>query len=164
MMAQVDSQMELQQHAGKLVALEGYVDAISTQLLLLPPSQKILVLPSLLETLPYPPINNPFNARAFVRHVHAKFAERTETARAFLRSSTATHPRLVLVNGGSVAARTACISNICDRLTNGNVEAAEAIFDEIVRDGVTGLMRSEGLPEGTLTHKSTTSTEEKLKE
>lgn len=128
---------------GKLVALEGDVDTISTQLRLLPPSQKILVLPSVLENLPRDQDNDAFNARSFVRHVHNAFTDRTEKARSFLGSSTSTQPRLVFTHGGSVSARSTCIARIAESVTDGNISEAQAIFDEIVKDGVAGLMRDE---------------------
>jgi hypothetical protein len=139
---------KITERSGKLVALEGDADTIATQLLLLPPSQKILVLPSLVEKLPQDIDASPFNARAFIQDVHAAFTERTETARAFLQSSTATHPRLVLMNGGSVTARTTCISRICENLTGGNLEGAESLLNDIVQDGITGLMPPEDVEFG----------------
>jgi hypothetical protein len=132
---------------GKLVALEGDVDVVGIQLRLLPPSQKILVLPSLFDNFPQDAGAQSFNARAFIRDVHADFVERTERARSFLRSSTATQPRLVFMNGGSVRARTACITRICENITNGEVRDAEGIFNELVKDGVAGLMRDEDTAE-----------------
>ena len=110
-----------QQQSGKLVALEGDVDTVLTQLRLLPPSQKILVLPPILESLPQDIEAQSFNARAFIRDVHASFTEWTEIARSFLQSSTTTQPRLVFMNGGSVSARATCITKICENITNGEV-------------------------------------------
>ena len=127
---------------GKLVALEGDIETISTQLRLLPPSQKILVLPSLLGNIAKAEKHS-FKPRAYVREVHEAYASRIETARTFLESSTTSHPRLVLMNGGSVGARTACISTICRNITNGNVERAEAVFNDIVKGGVAGLLTLE---------------------
>ena len=128
---------------GKLVALEGDADIISTQLRLLPPSQKILVLPSILENLPRDQDNDAFDARSFVRHVHNAFTDRTEKARSFLGSSTSTQPRLVFTNGGSVSARSTCIARIAESVTDGKILEAQAIFDDIVKDGVAGLMRDD---------------------
>jgi hypothetical protein len=129
--------------SGKLVALEGDVESISTHLRLLPPSQKILILPSLVDNLPNGGEGDHFNARTFVRDVHTRFLDRTETAWSFLRSSTPAHPRLVLMNGGSVTARTTCISRICENLTDGDVKEAGKVFNEMVDGGVAGLMRPE---------------------
>ena len=127
---------------GKLVALEGDIDTISTQLRLLPPSQKILVLPSLLENIAKPD-KHPFKPRAYIREVHEVYTNRIQTARSFLKSSTSSHPRLVLMNGGSVGARTACVASICQHVTYGDAERAEAIFNDIVKDGVEGLLATE---------------------
>ncbi|KAF8864331.1 hypothetical protein BDZ45DRAFT_34762 [Acephala macrosclerotiorum] len=130
---------------GELVALEGDSETIETQLRLLPPSQKILILPALQSAFPQDVEldNDTFNARAFIRDVHTNFTERTETAREFLRSSTTTQPRLAFINGGSVSARAACISRICAKMTNGDMKEAESIFNEIAKDGVAGLMKQD---------------------
>jgi hypothetical protein len=56
-------------------------------------------------------------------------------------------PRLVFLNGGSVNARATCIKRICENITNGEVREAEIIFNEIVKDGVAGLMKSEAVAE-----------------
>ena len=133
----------IEERSGKLIALEGDADTIATQLRLLPPSQKILVLPSVLEKLSEDCDEKTFNAQTFVREVHTAFTDRTESARTFLQLSTSTQPRLVFMNGGSVAARTACISRICENVTNGDIVQAEAIYNEIVKDGVSGLMKLE---------------------
>jgi hypothetical protein len=127
---------------GKLVALEGDIDTISTQLRLLPPSQKILVLPSLLETITNTD-KHPFKPRAYIRQIHEAYTSRIQTARSFLESSTTSHPRLVLMNGGSVGARTACVTSICQHVTKGDVEKAETIFNDIAKDGVAGLLAPE---------------------
>jgi hypothetical protein len=144
-MASVKSQP--QEQRGKLVAVEGDGDTVATQLRLLPPSQKILILPSLLDDLPQDINAQSFNARALIRDVHKVFLERTERARSFLQSSTTEQPRLVFMNGGSVRARTTCIAKICENITNGDVREAEIIFNEVVKDGVAGLMRNEGVTE-----------------
>jgi hypothetical protein len=133
--------LEVEQQFGKLLALEGDEDTISTQLRLLPPSQKILILPSFTESLPQNAEKQSFDARAFIRNVYSTFAERTETARSFLKSSTSTHPRLAFVNGGSVRARATCIAAVCDNITDGDVEEAETIYNDIVQDGVAGLLK-----------------------
>jgi hypothetical protein len=125
---------------GKLVALEGDVDTISTQLRLLPPSQKILVLPSFIDSLPPQSIRQPFDARACIRDVFLAFAERTDTAQSFIRNSSPNQPRIVFMNGGSVCARTTCILRISENVTNGDVREAEDIFNEIVQYGVASLL------------------------
>jgi hypothetical protein len=135
------TESEREQLSGKLVALEGDTDAISTQLRLLPPSQKILILPALLDNIPGETNQRSFDARTYVRTVHNAFTERTESARYFLQFSTSAQPRLVFMNGGSVSARTRCIARICENITNGDVGKAETIFNDIVKDGLGGLMR-----------------------
>lgn len=132
----------VEQQSGKLVSLEGDEEAISTQLRLLPPSQKILILPSFIQDLSNG-TDEKFNVRSIVREVHTVFTERTETAQTFLRASTDGQPRLVFMNGGSVSARAICISRICETLTKWNVKEAETIFNDCVKDGVTGLMKDE---------------------
>ncbi|TAQ83792.1 hypothetical protein B7494_g7878 [Chlorociboria aeruginascens] len=136
--------LEHEHKCGNLVALEGDTDTISTQLRLLPPSQKILILPSLLEKISQP-TGKLFNARAFIREVYGLFVDRTQTARSFLESSTPTNRKLVFMNGGSVGARTACIKQICGHVTDGGIEEAETIFNDIVKDGVAGLMKNDDI-------------------
>jgi len=126
---------------GKLISVECDADFISTQLRLLPPSQKILILPPLLEDLPEQDGTGSFNARAFIRNVHTAFTERVATAHSFLQAATISQPRLAFMNGGAVAARSTCILQICENCTDGDIEGAEAIFDDIVKDGVFGLMQ-----------------------
>jgi hypothetical protein len=135
--------VEHQAATGELVALEGDIDTISTQLRLLPPSQKILILPSLVENITKVTREHPFKPRAFIREVHELYTSRIETARSFLQSSTSSHPRLVLMNGGSVGARTACIASICENITNGDIDKAEIVFNDIVKDGVVGVLQNE---------------------
>ncbi|KAL3427587.1 gastric mucin-like protein [Phlyctema vagabunda] len=128
---------------GKLIALEGDSDIISTQLRLLPPSPKILIIPTIFESLPEPAENAFFDARAFVRDVHVACRERTAIARSFLSQSTSKHPRIVFMNGGSVHAHAACITKICENITNGEMLEAEAIFNNIIKDGAVSLMWEE---------------------
>ncbi|KUJ08509.1 uncharacterized protein LY89DRAFT_788882 [Mollisia scopiformis] len=125
---------------GRFVALEGDSETIATQLRLLPPSQKILIVPALPDAFSQNSDKDSFNPSTFIRNVHTAFTERSEAARAFLRKSTSTQPRLVLQNGGSVSARATCISKIAN-LTEGDIGRAETIFNEIVKDGLAGLMK-----------------------
>ncbi|KAH8656949.1 hypothetical protein BGZ60DRAFT_531814 [Tricladium varicosporioides] len=134
---------------GTLVAVEGDSYTISTQLRLLPPSQKILVLPSLSDIIPETPENQCFDARAFIRDVYIAFSERTETAQSFIKSWTSAQPRLVFMNGGTICARATCISRISEKITNGNIAEAEVIFNGIVQGGVAGLLGDEGVQEVT---------------
>jgi hypothetical protein len=73
---------------GKLIALEGDTDILATQLRLLPPSQKILVILSMPEIVMD---KQDFDARLYVRQFHLAFTSRTERARSFLRSRTQAH-------------------------------------------------------------------------
>jgi hypothetical protein len=51
------------------------------------------------------------------------------------------------MNGGSVSARATCIKKICENITNGDIRKGEVIFNEIVKDGVAGLMKQEEIVE-----------------
>ncbi|KAH7413117.1 hypothetical protein BKA64DRAFT_703229 [Cadophora sp. MPI-SDFR-AT-0126] len=133
--------------SGKLIALEGDTSAIETQLRLLPPSQKILVLPNYSETLVPQVEKDAFDARAFIRDLQKVVTERTETARSFLQSSTPTQPRLVFTVHGTVSARTTCIEKISQNITNGNIEEAEAVFNDLVKDGIAGLAKADEVVE-----------------
>ncbi|EKD20972.1 uncharacterized protein L3040_004591 [Drepanopeziza brunnea f. sp. 'multigermtubi'] len=132
--------MEMRKN-GYFIVLEGDTNIISTQLRLLPPSQKILILPNLLESQSPTDENDAFNARTFVQVLQTALSQRTETARSFLQSATPTQPRLVLAVHGSVSARATCISMISQKVTHGNVAQAEAILNDLVRGGVAGLVK-----------------------
>ncbi|RDW71353.1 hypothetical protein BP6252_07916 [Coleophoma cylindrospora] len=132
-----------EQPLGKLVALEGDKEMISTQLRLLPPSSKVLVIPSILEHLPPSLEESEFDARTFIREVHTAYNKRRDAARMFLQKSTKADPRVVFMNGGSVSAQATCISRICEEITDGEVGEAETVFNDIVKDGIIGLMRDE---------------------
>ena len=118
---------------GSVVAFEGKADLISTQLRLLPISSKILILNSLLDAIPRFAAGSKFDAPSFVAHVHKVFVQRAATARSFLENSTEDHPRLVLMNGGSMSAKAACLEKICEKVTSGDLVRAEEVYDEIVR-------------------------------
>jgi len=130
---------------GKLIAVEGDPHSVSTQLRILPPSPKILILPSLLEDLSEQLKQGDIDPRSFIRNVHTAFTERVARARSFIQASTSSQPRFVFMNGGVVAARSTCISYISENYTDGNIEDAEAILNEIVKDGISGLMQNEEL-------------------
>lgn len=125
---------------GKLVALEGNINTITTQLRLLPHSHMILIVAPLDHYLSEDHKQEPFEAREFVRDVYVALAQRNEEARSFLRSSP--QPKLAFLNGGSVSARAICVARISQRLTYGNFAEAEIIFHDIVKDGVAGLFRN----------------------
>jgi hypothetical protein len=126
-----------------LVSLDGNTSIISTQLRLLPPSPKVLILPPLSTVVQQPEGDVPFDARAFIRHVHEGLSTRLELARSFLQPSSSTQPRLVFMNGGSISALTTCIAVIREKVTNGNIQEAAELFNAIVKGGVAGLV-SEG--------------------
>ena len=122
---------------GKLIALEGDEEMLATQLRLLPPSEKFLVISSMSEDFSY---GGGFSPQSYVHAVHLAFEERAERARAFLKAGTSAHPRLVFMNGGSVSARSRCISRICQHV-DGDVSTAENVFNEVVKNGALGLMK-----------------------
>jgi hypothetical protein len=124
-----------------LVSLDGNTNIISTQLRLLPPSPKVLILPPLSTAVHQPAADVPFDARAFIRHVHEALSTRLELARSFLHSSSSTQPRLVFMNGGSVSALTTCIAAIREKVTNGNIQEAKELFNVIAKGGAAGLVR-----------------------
>lgn len=123
---------------GQLVAIEGDIEAVSVQLMLLPPSRKILILPALTATSTTNP-SDAFDACEFVRNIHTAFTKRAELARSFLQSSTSTQPRLVFMNGGSIGARAACVARISKEVTNGSIADAETLLDVIIKNGVARL-------------------------
>ncbi|RFU33583.1 hypothetical protein B7463_g2754, partial [Scytalidium lignicola] len=142
----MDSTRHLPDNCGQIVAFEGDVDTIAIQLQLIPPSSKILIIPSLESSLPPTRQRGPFDPNSYIHHVHAALTARIERAHSFLRLSTPTQPRLVFLNGGTVCARAACVRAICDHSTDGNVREAERLFNEAVKDGVDGLLRSQPVP------------------
>jgi hypothetical protein len=145
---------------GRLIALEGDTEMLATQLQLLPPSEKFLIIPSMTEIFSN---NEDFDPCSYVRAVHLAFEDRTKRARAFLRNGTGAHPRLVFMNGGSVSARSRCISRICQH-TDGDVGAAEDVFNAIVQDGVAGLMRDMSDQEGQIGKDAIDGEEEQVEE
>ncbi|KAA8573584.1 hypothetical protein EYC84_005167 [Monilinia fructicola] len=136
------------QCAGKLVALEGNINTITTQLRLLPHSHMLLIIAPLDHYLSEDHQQEAFDARLFVRDVHIALTRRNEVARSFLQSSS--QSRLALLNGGSVSARAICVAKISQRLTCGNLAEAERIFHDIVKDGVAGLFENTTSSKSTL--------------
>ncbi|QSZ34510.1 hypothetical protein DSL72_006104 [Monilinia vaccinii-corymbosi] len=128
------------QCVGQLIALEGNINTITTQLRLLPHSHMILIVAPLDHYLGEDHQREPFEARVFVRDVYIALTQRIEIARSFLRSSP--QSRLVFLNGGSISARAMCVAKISQRLTYGNFAEAEAIFHDIVKDGVAALFEN----------------------
>ncbi|KAI0860295.1 hypothetical protein F4860DRAFT_225884 [Xylaria cubensis] len=142
----MDIMAETSEHHGSLVAFEGPQDIISTQLRLLPTSPKILILPSFQYFVKNNDKNAPFDARSQILRTHEACDARTEMARNFLRESTPDNKRLVFMNGGTASAQLSCISAISKHETNGDFIKAEAIFSELIQDGIAGLKR-ESKPE-----------------
>ncbi|TQS36720.1 hypothetical protein Golomagni_02821 [Golovinomyces magnicellulatus] len=138
--------LEAQQHntSGKLIALEGDSEVISTHLRLLPPSQKILIFPPLQSCISKACEQRQFNPKEYIKSVHAHLIKRLNDARSFLQSTISPqHPRIVFMNGGTLRARAICIENICQNLTLGDIGAAESLFDDLVKDGMAGLLQQE---------------------
>ncbi|TWU78985.1 hypothetical protein ED733_008248 [Metarhizium rileyi] len=128
-------------HMGSIVAFEGKTDIVSTQLRLLPTSPQLLILPSVDSYIKSRDQDDSpcFDARSFIRKVHTAFVARTDAARNFLNGATANHKRLVFVNGGTPGAQAICVKEIMKYETNGDRSEAEAIFEEIIKDGLAGL-------------------------
>ncbi|KAF4468451.1 gastric mucin [Fusarium albosuccineum] len=124
---------------GNVVAFEGHVDTISTQLRLLPTSPQFLILPSIQSYLSNEDVGDVFDARTYVKRIHKAVVTRHEAAQAFLQGSTANSKRLVFMNGGSPGAQALCIKTIMEQETNGDYNRAESIFNQLVKDGVAGL-------------------------
>ncbi|KAG5927199.1 hypothetical protein E4U42_002497 [Claviceps africana] len=124
---------------GSIVALEGEPDLVSTQLRLLPISPQLLILPSIEHYVKPGDRNGCFSARGFVQQIHAALVARNDAARTFLDGSMEDHKRLVFLHGSTPGAQTLCVKQIMKYETNGNRAEAEAIFEEIVKDGVAGL-------------------------
>lgn len=138
--------LEAQQQntSGKLIALEGDSEVISTHLRLLPPSQKILIIPPLQSCIGKSCEQRPYNPKEYIKTVHADLTKRLNDARSFLQHTISDQqPRLVFMNGGTLRARAICIENICQNMTLGDIGAAESLFDDLVKDGMAGLLRQE---------------------
>lgn len=124
---------------GSLIAFEGPSDVVSTQLRLLPSSPQILVIPPLQHFLSDPDGDLPFDLAGFVLGIHEACHERVGMAKSFLRDATPDSKRLVFMHGGTAHAQMRCITEISRHLTGGNMAEAEATFNNLVRDGVSGL-------------------------
>ncbi|TLD25091.1 hypothetical protein PspLS_05734, partial [Pyricularia sp. CBS 133598] len=125
---------------GNLVALEGSPEVVSTQLRLLPTSPQILVLPSIQNYIKAKPNDTPFDARSFIREVHDASNIRRQKALEFLKKATPSRKRLAFLNGGTVSAHTLCITAIRQQEGIEGYSKAEAIFTELVKDGLAGLV------------------------
>jgi hypothetical protein len=129
------------EYHGSLVAFEGPSDIISTQLRLLPTSTQILILPSVQNYLVNDDSEEKFEAKKYIHKVHNALAARNEAAYAFLRESTPASKRLVFMNGGTPSALALCVKTISQNETEGDLEKAGSIFDDLVGDGVAGLLK-----------------------
>ncbi|KAM0500002.1 hypothetical protein ACHAP8_005140 [Fusarium lateritium] len=127
---------------GSIVAFEGHVDTISTQLRLLPSSPQILILPNVQNYIPKDTTDHRSDVRLYVKRIHEAAVARHEAARAFLQESTPTNRRLVFMNGGTSSAQALCIRAIMDQETEGDVNQAESLFHQLTKDGVLGLNNS----------------------
>jgi hypothetical protein len=136
------------QNAGKLVALEGNHRTISEQLRLLPQSHMVMVIAPIDNYISKSQSAQEFDARSFVRDVYLAFDKRNRKARSFLQSSP--QSKVVFLNGGSVSARAICIARISEHLTDGDAGKAEAVFYDIVKDGVQGLFTNMDKPRQTV--------------
>ncbi|CAD6505661.1 BgTH12-01151 [Blumeria graminis f. sp. triticale] len=128
---------------GKIVALEGNSDLIATQLRLLPPSPNILTLQAFQDCINKGNRCAKIEPRIFVRDVYTVLEERLDAARTFLDDKGDGNAKIVFMNGGSVRARSICIEEICQNVTNGQIGVAEALFNEIVSNHVAGLVQDE---------------------
>jgi len=127
---------------GSLVSFEGPSDVISTQLRLLPASPQILILPGVQQycandALEFP--DDAFEPISFIRAVYDAVLARNETATSFLREGSTDSKRLVFLNGGTPSAQTLCVKAIAQHETDGDIEAAESLFHDIIKNGFGGL-------------------------
>src|SRR5436305_237591 len=133
-MSSIAAIKEEQELPGSIIALEGDSEIITTQLRLLPPSAKILVLPPFISTISSITTTTPietsddssvrarFDARTYIHSVHTALLRRKQIAEEFLKAGyspssclqqflgahPSSQPRLVFMNGGTV-----CASSIC---------------------------------------------------
>ncbi|KAK3344112.1 hypothetical protein B0T25DRAFT_584936 [Lasiosphaeria hispida] len=125
---------------GKIVALEGPSELVSTQLRLLPVSPQIVILPSLHHYLSDEHTEPPASTQQLIYRVHKAAQARHAAAMDFLQQSTADTKRVVFLDGGTVAARVICLEAINKGQGHGDHEKAESIFDGLVSRGVAGLL------------------------
>ncbi|KAK5660967.1 hypothetical protein OQA88_12342 [Cercophora sp. LCS_1] len=125
---------------GKIVALEGPTEIISTQLQLLPTSPDILVLPSIEHYLPETENEPASNTKQLIYRVHLAAKARHTEAVAFLQQAAIDKKRVVFMDGGTVGARALCLSAISRGQGDNDLDDAKSTFDKLVSDGVAGLM------------------------
>ncbi|KAK3371306.1 hypothetical protein B0T24DRAFT_314937 [Lasiosphaeria ovina] len=138
-MAKSPEQSQLQ---GNIVAFEGPLELVSTQLRLLPTSPQILVLPSLRHYLSADHGEQPFAGKHVIRQVHDAAKARHAVAVEFLRHSTVDKRRIVFMDGGTVGAQVSCLSAISKNQTDGDIKKAESMFNRLASKGVAGLLKS----------------------
>ncbi|KAH7320246.1 hypothetical protein B0I35DRAFT_232221 [Stachybotrys elegans] len=124
---------------GGVVAFEGHQETISTQLRLLPTSSQILILPNIQSYLPPDCLERDLDPHTLIRRVQDAVDTRLHSARQFLQGSTPAAKRLVFLNGGTSSAQTLCIREIMRKETDGDAVKAEAIYYDLIQDGVAGL-------------------------
>ncbi|PTB70053.1 hypothetical protein BBK36DRAFT_1110715 [Trichoderma citrinoviride] len=124
---------------GSVVAFEGPLDVVSTQLRLLPTSPQILILPAIQHYIPSNDSDKAFEVRAYVRKVHDALSARHEAARCFLHGATTSNKRLAFLNGGTPSAHALCIKAIMKHETSGDRVEAEAVYAQLAKDGLAGL-------------------------
>ena len=127
---------------GDIVAFEGPADVVATQLRLLPPSPQLMILPNVESYMTPTQPGHIFDAKAFVKRVHEAYNARQMAAQAFFSDIANANRRVVFLSGGRPAARMLCIQSIMEHETGGDRIQAEALFDEVMRDGVAGLCES----------------------
>lgn len=141
------SNKALEQH-GRLVAIEGPPSVVATQLKLIPKSPTHLVIPSIATYLDEKgAYGEAFDARRYIFHVHHALEAQYKEAMGFLHGSS--HPkvkRIAFLNGGICAAHALCISAIKQNMPNGSLSRAGIIFDQIMREGMEGVLMGGILP------------------
>lgn len=127
----------------RLVSFEGPPELVSAQLRLLPSSPQIRVLPSLQHYIKDATVaQDPFDPRQLIHRLHvaaqARYAEALEFFRAPAGSTD--DRRVVFMHGGTAGAHAACLSAIMEHQRDGNLEAADLTFSQLVSEGVAGLL------------------------
>ncbi|KAK0626200.1 hypothetical protein B0T14DRAFT_492573 [Immersiella caudata] len=148
---------------GKIVALEGPSEVVAAQLRLLPVSPQILVLPNLQKYLSDSSASPPVTIKQLIYRVHIAAEKRQAEAVTFLEEAAADKKRVVFLNGGTVGARVLCLSAISHNQTDGDLEKAEAILDELIGGGVARLLEDkEAAERDSVLHRRTKIAEEEL--
>ncbi|KAK1832152.1 hypothetical protein QBC39DRAFT_75763 [Podospora conica] len=125
---------------GKIVALEGPSDLVTTQLRLLPTSSQILILPGIQRYLPDGDEEPPTSTKEFIYKVHMASRARHTAAVSFLQEAAHDKKRVVFMDGGTVGARVLCVSAIAYNQTAGDIEKADEIYEKLTSDGIAGLL------------------------